>query len=301
MKRNTIRLLSAIIVMLMLLSSVVTGVSAATYFLDDGFKFTKETDGTVTIHEYVGSSENVSVPTTLLNKSVNKIFEYAFMNNTLIKSMIIPTSVAYIDRGAFYGCTSLESVQLPRNCTIGQYMFYGCTSLTSVSLPSMLKEVPRYCFSRCDSLESVSLPSTAKVIGDYAFSDCPELKSVYVSRYTNSISDTAFEDSPQAVIYGYMDTYAYEYAMEHSIPFCAVDADPETYYVTFYNYDGSIFQSIPVSKGNSISFPSAVPVKPSTATHYYEFSYWSGNVVNIQQHEFLYPVFESIHISPFCL
>lgn len=35
---------------------------------------------------------------------------------------------------AFYGCTSLTSVDLPAVTSIGEYAFYGCTSLTSVIL-----------------------------------------------------------------------------------------------------------------------------------------------------------------------
>ncbi|MBQ1977862.1 MAG: leucine-rich repeat protein, partial [Ruminococcus sp.] len=282
---------SVVLAIMMLLGMSLVGVSAATYIIDDGFKFTRDGDY-ITIHEYVGTEENVTIPSTLVNKTVTAINEYAFMYNDVIKSITIPNTVTSIGRGIFYGCQNLESVTLPKNCTsVGQYMFYNCASLKSVTLPSMLKEIPRYCFSHCDSIETVTLPSTAKTIGDYAFSDCPNLRSVYVSKYTTSISDTAFEDAPQAVIHGYMNTYAYQYAIEKSIPFSAVDATSQTLYVTFYDYDGSIYLKVPVVKGGSISFPTVTPEKPGTATHYYDFSYWEGNVVNIQQNEFVYPVY----------
>jgi len=292
MKKVIMKICSVVLIALMLVTISLTGVFSATYIVDDGFKFTRDTNNNITIHEYVGTDAVVNVPSSLLNQKVASINEYAFMYNDVITSMTIPNTITILNRGIFYGCPNLKTVQLPKNCTqIGQYMFYECSSLESVTLPSMLKEVPRYCFAHCDSLEAVTLPSTAKVIGDYAFSDCPELKEVYVSKYTNSISLTAFEDSPQAVICGYMNTYAHEFAIENSIPFSAVDANAETLYVTFYDYDGSVFMNVPVTKGSSIRFPSVTPEKPATSTHYYEFSYWDGNVNNIQKNEFVYPVY----------
>lgn len=290
MKHCVNRVCAALIVVMMLLSCSVIGTGAATTIVDDGFEFSRDTDG-ITIYKYVGKEQDVAIPSTLLSKSVVAIKEYAFMNNTIIRSMSMPASITTLERGLFYGCTNLSSVVLPKNCTtIGQYMFYNCTSLTSVSLPTLLTEVPRYCFSRCSSLESVTLPSSATVIGEYAFANCANLQSVYVSKYTKSIDPTAFQNSPQVVIYGYMNTYAYDFAMEYSIPFAAIDAPAEVYYVTFYNYDGSVYYSVPATAGSSVKTPIG-PEKPETETHYYEFLSWEGNTQNIQQNEFLYPAY----------
>ena len=297
MKRCVYRVFAAVLVVMMLLTSSMVATSAATTIVDDGFEFSRDANG-ITIYKYVGKEQDVTIPSTLLTKSVVAIKEYAFMNNTIIRSMSMPASITALERGLFYGCSKLESVVLPKNCTtIGQYMFYNCTSLTSVSLPSLLSEVPRYCFSRCSSLESVTLPSSATVIGEYAFANCANLQSVYVSKYTKSIDPTAFQNSPQVVIYGYMDSYAYDFAVENSIPFAAVDAPSNTYYVTFYNYDGSIYYSVPAVEGSSIKAPMG-PEKPETETHYYDFMAWEGNTQNIQQNEFLYPVYVEFVKTP---
>lgn len=276
--------------------SVLTA-SADTYIIDGDYKISRG-DAGITVHGYQGKDSEIVLPDTFVGQKVVAVNEYAFMYNTTLKSVSMPISVVSVDRGVFYECTSLEYAQLPKNCTtVGQYLFYGCTSLRTVVLPDVLKEVSRYCFSRCDSLEVVSLPSTAKVIGDYAFANCPSLKDVYVSKYTNSISDTAFENSPQVVIHGYLNTYAHRYAMEHGIPFSLIDEPPATFYVTFLNYDGSVFWKTPVSKGGSAKYPLDIPTKPSTDTHYYEFSHWVGNVVNVQEHEFLTPAFKEFRIK----
>ncbi len=292
------KVLSIMLACIVILSGFsVLSVSADTYIVDGDWKFTRDTTGN-TIHGYLGTATRVELPETLIGQPVVSVYEYAFMNNSTVESVYMPITINSVGRGVFYNCTSLVSATLPKNClAIGQYMFYGCTSLKEVVLPDVLMEVPRYCFSWCESLETVSLPSTAKVIGDYAFANCPELKDVYVSKYTNSISDNAFENSPNVVIHGYLNTYAYEYAMEKGIPFSLIDEPPATYYVTFLNYDGSVFWTTPVVKGGSVKYPVQIPTKPSTDTHYYEFSYWTGNIVNVQEHEFLTPVFKEFRIK----
>ncbi len=292
------KILSAVLACLMLLSGLcLFPVSAETYIVDEGYKFTRGAAG-ITIHEYLGEEPQITLPTTLVGRNVVAVNEYAFMNNTVIESVSMPITITNVDRGIFYGCTSLVSAELPKNCTtVGQYLFYGCSSLKNVVLPDVLMEVPRYCFSWCDSLETVTLPSTAKTIGEYAFANCPELKDVYLSKYTTFISDNAFENSPQVVLHGYLNTYAHEYAMEHGIPFSLIDEPAETFYVTFLNYDGSVFWTAPVSRGGSVKYPVEIPTKPSSDTHYYEFSYWSGNIVNVQENEFLTPVFKEFRIK----
>ncbi|MEE0990706.1 MAG: leucine-rich repeat domain-containing protein, partial [Paludibacteraceae bacterium] len=64
----------------------------------------------------------------------NAIIETA--TNKLIRgcnSTIIPSSVTEIGRSAFYGCTSLASIEIPSSVTKIEYgAFDGCTSLTSI-------------------------------------------------------------------------------------------------------------------------------------------------------------------------
>lgn len=295
--KTLLRMLSVFMVaVLMLCTLSVVGVSAETYIIDEGYKFTRDTSS-VTICEYQGTEPYVTLPSTLVGLPVVNVGEYAFMRNNVIKSMTMPISISTIERGAFFECTSLESVALPKNCTqAGAYLFYGCTSLVTVNMPDILEEVPRYCFSFCSALETVVLPSTAKVIGDYAFANCAELQHVFVSKYTTYISDTAFNNSPKAVIYGYLDTYAYTYAMENSIPFTAMDAPADTLSVTFFDAEGAVYRDIPVLKGGSVIAPTDYPTKAATDTHYYEFAYWEGNTTNVQENEFVYPVYYEYEI-----
>ena len=83
------------------------------------------------------------------------------------------TSNDIIGECAFWGCSSLTSVNIPSSVTtIGGHAFSGCRSLTSVNIPSGVTEIGEYTFSGCRSLTSVNIPSSVTEIGEYAFQGC---------------------------------------------------------------------------------------------------------------------------------
>lgn len=96
-------------------------------------------------------------------------------------------SVGY---AAFYGCTSLASVDLPVATTIGESAFHGCTSLVNFNLP-VATSTGLYSFMGCTSLTSVNLPVTTS-IGSNAFADCTSLTSVNLP-VTTGIGEGAFD------------------------------------------------------------------------------------------------------------
>jgi hypothetical protein len=65
--------------------------------------------------------------------------------------------VTFVDGSAFYDCSSLISVTIPKSVTsIGNKAFKGCSRLTSITIESGVTS-----------------------IGEKSFSQCPELKDVY--------------------------------------------------------------------------------------------------------------------------
>ncbi len=64
--------------------------------------------------------------------------------------------------------------------TIGDYAFYGCTSLVSVDLPDSLSSIGVCSFCECTSLTSVSLPSGLIMLNSNAFRGCTSLEGFEV-------------------------------------------------------------------------------------------------------------------------
>ncbi len=100
-----------------------------------------------------------------------------YLNNILVKELVIPNNISVIKNYAFFLCKSLTSVTIPDSVTsIGEYAFFSCDSLTSVTIPDSVTEIGSYAFSECRSLTSVTIPNSVTTIGGNAFYGCSSLK-----------------------------------------------------------------------------------------------------------------------------
>lgn len=94
------------------------------------------------------------------------------------KKIVIPhiyegLPVTKIDRYAFAGCESLESVFIPNSVTeIGNCAFYKCQSLKYVSISNSVTRIGDYAFAYCTSLKSIIMPNSVTQIGLHAFFEC---------------------------------------------------------------------------------------------------------------------------------
>ena len=62
-----------------------------------------------------------------------------------------------IGKGAFCGCNSLASVNIPNSVTtIGEKAFCGCTSLASVNIGESVTTIGAGAFEDCDAITSVT-------------------------------------------------------------------------------------------------------------------------------------------------
>jgi hypothetical protein len=125
---------------------------------------------------------------TLGASGVETVGQNAFYGCTSLASVELPVAVS-IGYAAFWGCTSLESVELPLAASIGNGAFRDCTSLASVELPTAT-DIGIGAFTYCTNLASVSLP-VAVSIGGSAFYGCTSLESVELPAAT-SIESGAF-------------------------------------------------------------------------------------------------------------
>ena len=124
---------------------------------------------------------------------VTAILERAFYRCTSLSAIVLPKGLATIGVSAFAGCTSLSSVVLPEGLTtIGYEAFTACTSLSSISFPEGLVSIRFGAFSYCSSLSSIILRKGLTAIGISVFYECTSLSSVLLPEGLATIGGSAF-------------------------------------------------------------------------------------------------------------
>lgn len=121
---------------------------------------------------------------------LDTIPDQALYKKTTLKSFIAPGNVTYIGGAAFFGCTSLSEVKLPKTLTeLGSSAFSIC-GLTSIELPATISKIGGACFWGCENLEKATVPYTED--GGNLFSGCAKLTTIIVPEGVTTIKDGAF-------------------------------------------------------------------------------------------------------------
>ena len=77
------------------------------------------------------------------------------------KNTIIPSSVTWINNGAFWGHVGLISIVIPNNVRgIGDWAFAHCSSLVSINIPISVRNIEYSAFCGCKSLTSITYQGT---------------------------------------------------------------------------------------------------------------------------------------------
>lgn len=126
-----------------------------------------------------GAFRETDIESVLLPSSIQYIDSEAFYGCKKLRSIDLPNSIRSIYSGAFRGCKSLESIEIPDNVTgLSNSIFSGCTNLTEITF-GKITSIGDYAFSGT-AISHLELPETLKSIGGYCFSGCEQLKSLYI-------------------------------------------------------------------------------------------------------------------------
>lgn len=124
-------------------------------------------------------SNNRTVMSVVLPKTINVIKEGAFYQATSLKDINLPEEISVIEEQTFMGCESLERIVLPNKLSvIGNRAFKDCKSLTSLNLPSSLLSIGQETYTNCESLSEIDFPQSLETISYGAFSNCSNIMSI---------------------------------------------------------------------------------------------------------------------------
>ena len=144
--------------------------------------------GTIEIPEYIDGLPVVEIG--------SDAFESCRFSN-----IVIPSSVKKIGNYAFYGCTSLESIEFPDYIVeFGKSVFPKCETLRFVKMPKSIMTIPDASFCDCWNLEEIVLPDSYTSIGAYAFQHCYKLQTIVIPASLRTIGAGAFCGSSITII-----------------------------------------------------------------------------------------------------
>ena len=162
---------------------------------------------------------------------VTAIRDRAFNKCISLNSITIPKSVQDIDTYSFFGCTSLEAINVaasnknyadvngilfskdktkivcyPANKknmsysipvsvkVVGVAAFRDCIYLKGITIPDSVTNIEHHAFSNCKSLKSITIPDSITAIEMSTFIDCASLTGVKIPDSVTSIGFGAFSN-----------------------------------------------------------------------------------------------------------
>lgn len=150
-------------------------------------------DGSLTIREYRGSAQRLTVPPELAGRAVKRIGWGAFRRCRSLVEVEVAQGVEEMGPLAFERCTRLRRVSLPADMwVVGPGCFRYCTALEEARMPQELREIPFMCFDMCRSLRAVALPEKLRQIGRYAFHRCTQLRELSLPDTVETINLLSF-------------------------------------------------------------------------------------------------------------
>lgn len=149
------------------------------------------------------SIESMTIPFVGAKRdgSGNLRFGYIFdATNSSDKSKYVPTSLktvvvtgdVTIGQSAFYQCKNLVNIQIDNVIGIGDSAFMNCSSLRNLIIPENVTSINQNTFSGCSSITSIVIPENITVIGDVAFGACTALETVLIENGLNEIGNSVF-------------------------------------------------------------------------------------------------------------
>ena len=163
---------------------------------DEGLHYMIKSDNTIAVIADDYNTEELFIPAYIKDLRVTTIMRPKYTkHNSVVKSVRIPETVLYIDKGAFENCTALTEITLPDDfISIGERAFYGCSSLKKVVFNDELTSIGKSAFENCTALGQIEIPGSVETVSNSAFKGCSLLERVTLNEGVKIIDEHAFEN-----------------------------------------------------------------------------------------------------------
>ncbi|MBR7101729.1 MAG: leucine-rich repeat protein [Clostridia bacterium] len=183
------------------------------------FNFELNNDGKsykITLFYIYKSPDVLMIPEEYNGKPVTAISEEALFYSSGFEKLIIPDTITYIGRAAFYKSTDLVEVEVYGSPYFYSSAFADCMLLDEITFYGNIKEIPDRMFFGCESLNKINVPDSVTKIGKDAFTSCKQLRKIELGDNVLEIGAGAFEGTtikeltiPKGVTVINEDTFAY--------------------------------------------------------------------------------------------
>ena len=140
--------------------------------------------------------EKENLRSVKLPRTVKKICGQSFWGCSSLETIELGPEIFSIENQAFWGCKNLKQVTLPYNLRFMSYgSFSGCSSLKEVTIPNSMEELGDNNFSFCDSLEKITIPNRIRTIPANFLWRCSSLKELTIPASVDEIEGNPFRES----------------------------------------------------------------------------------------------------------
>lgn len=134
-----------------------------------------------------------SLKTIIISDGSTRIDDYEFEGLKYVETIVLPDTINYVGEYAFYGCSSLEDVNVSNVTYVGENAFNGCINLSDIALGQDLSYIGDKAFNGTVYLNDLSSNnSDFVIINNILVSYVGEAKEVVIPDNVIAIAGGAF-------------------------------------------------------------------------------------------------------------
>lgn len=191
-------------------------------------------ENTILLKKYRGTQEQVTIPTQIAGRRIQRIQTQAFQGHSNLKNVYIPSSIEEIEEEVFKDCPEVvincevntKAYQYARENKISYVVYNQEYEYTINEQEEILLKKYK------GTQEQIQIPTQIEgkrviTIGENAFAQRENLTNVWIPSSIENMENNVFENSPNVVINCEINTKAYQYARDNAIKLIVYNNDYE--------------------------------------------------------------------------